>query len=538
MQQISAGIVEEEDELYIEIDGVQTVTAESVSTASEHDCFSTVNINKVSSKKVKRRYASLKKRFDGKDGTHAKYEDPDAASGYGVFDVVEPPYNIELLASLFEENPIHNAAVSARVANTVGLGFEWADSKKAKKMIEDASGKEDSAKRVRTKLDKEAEKLEVLFEEFNSEDTFTDILTKVWIDVLTTGNGYIEVGRNLRGEIGYVGHVPSYLVRVRRKRDGFVQRAQNQFIFFRNFQDQETSNPVAEDQNPNEIIHLKLYTPTNNYYGVPPIVSAMSAIIGDKYAKEYNIDFFENKSIPRYAIILKGAKLSNKSKQEFINYFKNEVKGNNHGTLVIPLPAVLGKDVDIKFEKLENTIQDASFDKYRKSNRDDIIIADRVPAPKIGIYDDANLAVARDADKTFKMQVVGPDQQGLEMRVNRIVKEFSELKQFKFSEIDIIDEDLRSRIHDRYLRTEVISPNEVRTMLGLTPREGGDKILPYPTNVKKEQTGQGGQPGNANSAAGSPPKSQQDSGVKESTSNVDTGTNAQKGENQDKGGVK
>jgi capsid portal protein len=273
------------------------------------------------------------------------------------------------------------------------------------------------------------------------------------------------------------------LMRVRRHRDGFVQIAKSnkiQAVFFRNFQDTEMEDPINSDPNPNEVIHFKTYSPNNTYYGIPSSVSAAAAIIGDKFAKEYNIDYFENKAIPRYAIIVKGAKLSNRSKQELVNYFRQEVKGRNHGTLIVPLPASLGGDTDIKFEKLEAGIQDASFDKYRKSNRDEILVANRVPAPKVGVYDNANLAVSRDADKTFKTQVIGPDQSVIEKKLNRLIAEFTDLVHIKFERIDLVDEDIQSRIHDRYLRTEVITRMKFVMIWYAGEQMVTDEPLPYP----------------------------------------------------------
>jgi capsid portal protein len=326
------------------------------------------------------------------------------------------------------------------------------------------------------------------------------------------------------------------MVRVRRKRDGYVQLSRSnkiQAVFFRNFQDLEMEDPINGDPSPNEIIHFKIYSPNSTYYGIPAAVSAATAIVGDKFAKEYNIDYFENKAIPRYAIILKGAKLSNKSKLELVNYFRNEIKGKNHGTLVVPLPAGIGSESDIKFEKLEAGIQDASFDKYRKSNRDEILIANRVPAPKVGVYDNANLAVSRDADKTFKIQVIGPDQAVIEKKINRLLSEFTDMLQFKLKKIDLLDEDMESRIHDRYLRTEVISPNEVRAKIGLPEKSDGDIMLPFPTKVKKEDSA-GAPIGNSNNAASNPPKSRSDSGA--TPSGVQgSGDQAERGQSQDSG---
>ena len=552
MKRIAASMVEDNKSL-IEIDDVTSSYTDptSIVKSEDKDVFKTpIDVSK-QTRKVKAAFQKLNKRYqEGSDGTESKFVDPEMVNGYGMFDLVQPPYNLEILASLFEENSIHHASVLARTMNTVALGWRWEDTSKTKKRIEKASSKEgDALSRIRDELQREEDRLDELFEDFNIDEDFIETLIKVWVDYLTTGNGYMEIGRNRNGTIGYVGHIPSVFVRIRRARDGFVQRAAARFIFFRNFQDTDTPDPIGHDSNPNEIIHFRQYSPTNTYYGIPSAVSALSAIIGDKFAKEYNIDYFENKSIPRYAIILKGANLSQKSKQEVVNYFKNEIKGNNHGTLFVPLPATLGREVDIKFEKLENNIQDGSFDKYRKSNRDEITVANRVPAPKIGIYDNANLAVSRDADKTFKNQVVGPDQKVLENKLNRIVKEFTDKKVLKFAEIDIIDEDLRSRIWDRYIRTEVITPNEVRAQLGLTALEEGDIVLPYPTKIVQEKNrfdmGQvmvggettpnsgGASHGTSNALSGNPSKSSQDSLAGE-TSPADTTTGrAERGSQQD-----
>lgn len=524
---------------------IEVATASSLNVGLEDryddsfdDLFKHVNITK-QSKKVKSRFYRLRKKFEGVEGVGSKYLELQDVDGYGLYGCVEPPYNLDALADLLDQSAIHQAAISARVANTVGLGFKWEKTLKSRKKIERAQGTPSSEKRVRDSLMKEEEKVEALFEEFNQEETFTESLIKAWTDALAMGNGYIEIGRNRGGKIGYIGHVPGSMIRVRRQRDGFVQLLGNKAVFFRNFQDLETQDPINGDDSPNELIHFKFYSPSNNFYGVPPAVSAIAAITGDKFAKEYNIDYFENKAIPRYALIIKGAKLSLKSKREIVNYFKNEVKGKHHGTLVIPIPSTMGKDVDIKFEKLEAGVQDQSFDKYRKSNRDEIVIAHRVPAPKVGIYDNANLAVSRDADKTFKMQVIGPDQKTLEKRINRIVSEFTDLLKFKFAEIDIIDEDLRSRINDRYLRTEVLTPNEVREEIGKGAINGGDEVLPYPAKVKKEQDSQrGASPGNSNAQSGSPSRSRQDSNSTESTSEMDTGTNRERGAAQETGGGK
>jgi len=529
--------IEEEENQEVFLDDISY--SQVVTKKVTDDPFKKVKYSSLSSR-MKRRATRLAKKYEGVDDVSTKYIDPEELDGYSLYDVVTPPYDLDTLAELYDSSAIHNAAINARVMNTVGLGYSFPETLKSRRRLEKAQGNADRLARVRKAIQDARQDLETKFEDFNEEETFIETMTRVWLDVLTTGNGYLEIGRNNSGQIGYIGHIPATLMRVRRHRDGYVQIAKSnkiQAVFFKNFQDTEMEDPINSDPNPNEVIHFKTYSPNNTYYGIPSSVSAAAAIVGDKFAKEYNIDYFENKAIPRYAIIVKGAKLSQRSKQELVNYFRQEVKGRNHGTLIVPLPASLGGDSDIKFEKLEAGIQDASFDKYRKSNRDEILVANRVPAPKVGVYDNANLAVSRDADKTFKTQVIGPDQSVIEKKINRLISEFTDLVTIKFNRIDLIDEDIQSRIYDRYLRTEVVSPNEVRNELGLPERSDGDEVLPFPTKLKKEQgsNGPGAPEGNDNNASAVPRKARADT-PEGSTDPRDSGDQAERGENQDNGG--
>ena len=524
--------VVEDDDSGFELDDISYT--EFKTEKKQNDPFLEVKISSLSPK-MKRKANRLAKKYEGIDGVGTKYVDPLVVNGYSLWDIINPPYDLDNLAHLYDQSAIHYASINARVMNTVGLGYEFTETLKAKRKIERTQENEAKLDRTRRAMQDLKEELDETFESLNIEETLIETLVRVWQDVLTIGNGYLEIGRNNAGKIGYIGHIPGTMVRVRRKRDGFVQISRSnklQAVFFRNFQDFETEDPINMDPKPNEILHFKMYSPNHTYYGIPSAVSAAAAIVGDKFAKEYNIDYFENKAIPRYAIILKGAKISNRSKMELVNYFRNEVKGRNHGTLIIPIPASIGSDTDIKFEKLEAGIQDSSFDKYRKSNRDEILVANRVPAPKVGVYDNANLAVSRDADKTFKMQVIGPDQAVIEKKINRIVGEFTDLLQFKLKKIDLMDEEMESRIYDRYLRAEVITPNEVRTKVGLPERKDGDDVLPFPTKVKKE--GAGAPVGNSNNASSIPPKSRSDAGSTP-TGVQGSGDQKERGQNQDSG---
>lgn len=395
--------------------------------------------------------------------------------GYGLFDVVEPPYNMVALAKIYEVSPANYAAINAKAANIVGLGYSLEPSLSVVQRLEDISDPAQLA-RARKKIERMKQDLQEWLESRNDEETLTSILTKVFIDLESTGNGYIEIGRKVNGEIGYVGHVPCQNIRVRRLRDGFVQIQQGKAVFFRNFQDVNQPNPIGTDNRPNEIIHLKNYTPTNTYYGIPAAVPAKNAIAGMEFASRYNLEYFENKAVPRYMVVLKGAKLSRESEARIFEFFQNKLKGQSHRTVIVPLPADDGNGkVEMKLEAVENGIQDSSFNNYRKSTLEDILMAHRVPISKVATAGNVSIAAAKEFDRTFKEQVCRPMQDTLEKKINRIVSEKTDAFKIRFNELTLTDEDTQSKIDERYLRMKVVMPNEIRPRLGLPQVEGGDE---------------------------------------------------------------
>ncbi len=137
---------------------------------------------------------------------------------------------------------------------------------------------------------------------------------------------------------------------------------------------------------------------------------------------------------------------------------QTNLKGKNHRSLYIPLPADdEGNKVEFKMEAVESGVQDSSFNNYRKMNRDEILIAHRVPVSKIGLPEGVSLAAAKDADKTFKEQVARPAQRNLEKKINRLIGELTDAFVLKFNELTLTDEDTQSKIDERYLRMKVMT---------------------------------------------------------------------------------
>ena len=398
-------------------------------------------------------------------------------NGYGLFDVITPPYNLYELANFYDTSFANHAAIDAKVANIVGLGYRFELTDRASLTFE---GKESSAvDKARKRVERLKLEMRDWLENLNDDDSFTKTMEKVYTDVEATGNGFIEVGRTVNGDIGYIGHIPSTTVRIRRLRDGFMQIIGQKVVYFRNF-GATNPNPVTADPRPNEIIHIKEYSPLNTYYGIPDIVAAIPSLLGDQLASQYNIDYFENKAVPRYVVTLKGAKLSNEAEDKMFRFLQTGLKAQSHRTLYIPLPGDTDQNkVEFKMEPIENGIQDGSFKEYRKQNRDDILVAHQVPISKLGGTDSAAIAASIAQDRTFKEQVSRPAQGHLNKIISKIIKEKTDILELKFNELTLTDEITQSQILERYIKTQVMLPDEAREALGMPQRPDGGGSEPF-----------------------------------------------------------
>ena len=411
----------------------------------------------------------------GRDDAASKEINPGQVfrNGYGMFDVITPPWNLYELANYYDTSFANHAAIDAKVENIVGLGYDFEISPRTMSRLE-ANSDSAAVDRARNRIERLKIEMRDWLETLNDEESFTHTLTKFYTDVQATGNGYLEVGRTTKGKIGYIGHIPATTMRARRLRDGYVQIIGNKVVYFRNF-GATNKNPITTDPRPNEIIHYKEYSPLNTFYGVPDIMSAITSLHGDQLASQYNIDYFGNKGVPRYVVTLKGAQLSADAEDKMFRFLQNSLKGQNHRTLYIPLPGDSDNSkVEFKMEPIENGVQEASFKEYRKQNRDDILIAHQVPLSKIGGGSDTSIANALSQDRTFKEQVSRPAQNNLAKMINKIIKEETDVIEFKFNELTLTDEIAQSQILERYVKNQIMVPNEAREMLGLPQRPDGD----------------------------------------------------------------
>ncbi|PHO09771.1 portal protein [Malaciobacter canalis] len=134
--------------------------------------------------------------------------------------------------------------------------------------------------------------------------------------------------------------------------------------------------------------HFKYYSPSGKYYGEPDYLATLEQILTSKKADTFNTAFFDNGARPGYGIIFENSAPSEEQKKAFQEFFSQNYKGysNAHKSLVLYTgkPKEGAPPSKVRLEKLDG-VEDMSFEKLKKVNRDDIIAAHGVPPRLVGV---------------------------------------------------------------------------------------------------------------------------------------------------------
>ncbi len=308
--------------------------------------------------------------------------------------------------------------------------------------------------------DREIEPILSLLEEPNPNDTFSEIIAEVCIDLHLYGDAYVEVVLNKTTntpESLYNLYAPSLRVLVDKHGTvlGYLQMVDSK-------SGRANATPIVF--RPEEVVHFRLPNPGNEVYGLSPLESLFTPIETDLLAQEYNKKFFQNHATPKLHVDLGTCTLSQLKRTR--EYFAFQLKGvsNAHKTLITEGGATI-KVIGIYPSDME-------FLNQRKFSRDEICAVIGVPPMKIGIFEDVNRASAVEADKSFKSEKIIPLQRMISKKLNlNLISLFDARVQFEFVELDLRDALEQSEINKVYLETGVLTVDEVRVSLGLKPKK-------------------------------------------------------------------
>jgi hypothetical protein len=248
-----------------------------------------------------------------------------------------------------------------------------------------------------------------------------------------------------------------------------------------NLIDRKTGEPTESFANSaNEIIWVKNNHPNTIYYGYTDAAPAIGAIIANVKIRNYFLQFFSHNAIPRYAVIVEGAKISPEVMKLIHNYFDSEIKKTSHSTLILNVPSMRG-EVKVRFEKLDTEQKEGDFLKTAEANRQATMTAHGVSGAIIGITDTAELGSGKGLSQAeiYKDRIVVPRQHKWERIIEQLFRKGLGVQyvKLKFNPLDIRDREAEMRILTSYADRGAMSINDMRDAIGMPPIEGGNRAF-------------------------------------------------------------
>ena len=365
--------------------------------------------------------------------------------------ILDPKYNPGELVQLLDLYTYHASCVDAVAVDTSGVAYTL-------KPVEDVEPIEAEKDRFIEVLD-------------NCTPSINTHLQRMVYDRRAVGYGALEVIRDTTSEsdITKLKHIPAHTLRrhsdLKRvvhitpggKRVWFV-------IYGKNYDDNGNKvdvnadtgqfhpyNSLAPHERANELLWSMEYAPGTDYYGRPPIVSALGSIKGDISAVRYNYSFFENYGMPKFAISVVGDFADydvpiddpdydvTQTLKYRIGQQIREVIKNPHSAICITIPSE-GEEgnVDLKITPLSVQTEEGHFRMYRKDIRDECIHAHRVDPSRLGIFDAGNLNGnnSQATMASYKYGTITPIKTEIESIVNQIGAELG-ITSWKFTIEDV-----------------------------------------------------------------------------------------------------
>lgn len=471
-------------------------------------------------------------------------DDDETSYSAESLDLVAPPYDLRFLSDLNTVSVTRRSCIDAKAANVAGLGYRI----KRVDPLADETDEDNVSEQIRLALERWAAR---------GGQAFSELVRQVKYDEESNGNGYIEVSRNKKGEIDGLYHIPSHTVRIKKDRSGFVQVTRNNTrrVPFYNFGDkfELKENGTFEilpdrDENINELIHFKIYSPRSVYYGVPVDIAAIPTIIGDENAREHNNKFFRFAATPELALIFEvdspaiptlhgdqpiKVEIDKNTKRDIEEHFRRNLAAKTFEPAIFHLPP----GVKMRVEKLSSEQKDSGWTTFREKNKSEILEAHRTPPVIVGSAD-TNYATAAVEKAIYLEQTIAPEQERYEQRLMSLLwpemvmvepysppaeiaedgetsikapKDISpedgtgvdpNIWRLDFKEMSVADKSVDAQVHNIYATLGALTINEIRMQLGMKPLPDGDKPPQMKSGAEGNAQAQNATMGQA--AAGNP----------------------------------
>jgi len=226
-----------------------------------------------------------------------------------------------------------------------------------------------------------------------------------------------------------------------------------------------------------EVIMFNYQDPNNPYDGVSPAKAAAVALESDKFAAQWNRNFFYNNAEPQGIVSFPDG-VEESDFQSWIEKWQDKYGGvgNAKKTAFI-------RGGQVSYTAIQISQKDMDFYNLRLNNRDEILAIFGVPKSVLGIVEDVNRASAETSEYTYMKHTISPKLKRIQDIINNeFVAIFGEQGiELRFTDVVPENKDFIKAVIDTQT-DKSITKNEARNVLNrllglkLEPLEGGDVI--------------------------------------------------------------
>ncbi len=229
------------------------------------------------------------------------------------------------------------------------------------------------------------------------------------------------------------------------------------------------------DDKAGAILHMSLFHPTNDYYGMSPLEVAAIAIDIHNAAGSWNKSLLDNSARPSGALVFKGSGGASNLTEDQFERLKSELENTYQGAANAGRPLLLEGGLDWKSMGLSP--KDMDFIEAKHVAAREIALAFGVPPMLLGIPGDNTFSNYQEANKTFWRQTVIPLVGKTAKSLTRWLRPHfgSEIRLwYDLDQIDALHVEREAK-WNRIGAANFLTVNEKRASVGYGPVKGGDK---------------------------------------------------------------
>jgi PBSX family phage portal protein len=396
-------------------------------------------------------------------------------------DVLEPPYSVEALKNLRYSSIYHRKCLKAVSVDVTMSGWT----------LDSTNTEEDPNPES---VDKN--RLDTLFNDYSFETEWQKAIE----DYQTYKYGVVEILQTSNGEVVGFKHLRATTCRITKDGDRVKQTVGSNSIYFKvaGTRPDEVLNSKTgvwyKDINPDRatpesmvlegddrattVLWIGDTSPDSDYYGEPEYLSALLTILSDEYLREFNNNRFITNGVPNYLITVTGNFEEGEDEETGLTFseaLEEQILDlqNKPGTaIVFTIPTTDPENrINIEVTKISDESEEASFEQFRSSNRDEILAAHEVPPSRIGISINGPLAGSVDVERNrqYQEKTIRPLQRKVEQLINtQVVEDLMGIKSYRLRYRGLDTRDVKGELEValELIRNGAMKPAELREQFG------------------------------------------------------------------------